>query len=102
MSPWRVAPRRSASASRSCVPEGVGIAIVDAVSNDDLVRLGPVLARMPLVTAGSGVAIGLPAQLRLRSVVDRERAAGPRWRSIPFASRPAFAGAESSVSCRGP
>ncbi|VTU41055.1 hypothetical protein H4CHR_05789 [Variovorax sp. PBS-H4] len=41
--------------------EGVGIAIVDAVSNDDLLRLGPALADMPLVTAGSGVAIGLPA-----------------------------------------
>ena len=41
--------------------EGVGIAIVDAVTNDDLVRLGPALAGMPLVTGGSGVAIGLPA-----------------------------------------
>ncbi len=41
--------------------EGVGIAIVDAVSNEDLLRLGPALADMPLVTAGSGVAIGLPA-----------------------------------------
>ena len=41
--------------------EGVGIAIVDAVSNDDLLRLGPALKGMPLVTAGSGVAIGLPA-----------------------------------------
>lgn len=41
--------------------EGVGVAIVDAVSNDDLIRLGPALAGMPLVTAGSGVAIGLPA-----------------------------------------
>ncbi|MBU2407409.1 MAG: four-carbon acid sugar kinase family protein [Gammaproteobacteria bacterium] len=40
--------------------EGVGIAIVDAVSNDDLLRLGPALAALPLVTAGSGVAIGLP------------------------------------------
>jgi uncharacterized protein YgbK (DUF1537 family) len=40
--------------------EGVGVAIVDAVSNDDLIRLGPALADMPLVTAGSGVAIGLP------------------------------------------
>ncbi|WP_369521841.1 four-carbon acid sugar kinase family protein, partial [Delftia tsuruhatensis] len=41
--------------------EGVGMAVVDAVSNDDLLRLGPALAGMPLVTAGSGVAIGLPA-----------------------------------------
>ena len=41
--------------------EGVRIAVVDAVCNDDLMRLAPALAGMPLVTAGSGVAIGLPA-----------------------------------------
>ena len=45
--------------------EGISIAIVDAVSNDDLLRLGPALAKMPLVTAGSGVAIGLPANFGL-------------------------------------
>ena len=41
--------------------QGVGLAIVDAISDDDLRRLGPALKDMPLVTAGSGVAIGLPA-----------------------------------------
>lgn len=41
--------------------QGVGLAIVDAISNDDLLRLGPALKGLPLVTAGSGVAIGLPA-----------------------------------------
>ncbi|MEK7416184.1 MAG: 3-oxo-tetronate kinase [Pseudomonadota bacterium] len=46
--------------------EGVGMAVVDAVSNDDLLRLGPVLAGMPLVTAGSGVAIGLPANFGIQ------------------------------------
>ena len=40
--------------------EGVRMAVVDAVSNADLLRLGPALKGMPLVTAGSGVAIGLP------------------------------------------
>lgn len=40
--------------------QGVSIAIVDAISNEDLMRLGPALADLPLVTAGSGVAIGLP------------------------------------------
>ncbi len=39
--------------------QGVGMAIVDAVSNQDLLTLGPALKGMPLVTAGSGVAIGL-------------------------------------------
>lgn len=46
--------------------QGVRIAIVDAVSNDDLWRLGPALADLPLVTAGSGVAIALPANFGLR------------------------------------
>ena len=41
--------------------EQVGLAIVDAVSNDDLLHLGAVLRGAPLVTGGSGVAIGLPA-----------------------------------------
>ena len=44
---------------------GVGIAVVDAISNSDLLRLGPALKGMPLVTAGSGVAIGLPANWAL-------------------------------------
>jgi uncharacterized protein YgbK (DUF1537 family) len=39
--------------------QGVGVAIVDAVSNDDLIKLGKALKGLPLVTAGSGVAIGL-------------------------------------------
>ncbi len=46
--------------------EGVGMAVVDAVSNDDLLRLGPALRDMPLVTAGSGVAIALPANFGLK------------------------------------
>ncbi len=40
---------------------GVQIAVVDALSNDDLYKLGPALKGMALVTAGSGVAIALPA-----------------------------------------
>ncbi|KMS76523.1 membrane protein [Streptomyces viridochromogenes] len=41
--------------------DGRGIAVVDAVSNDDLMRLGTAVKGLPLVTAGSGLAIGLPA-----------------------------------------
>ena len=46
--------------------DGVGVAVVDATSNDDLHLLGPALKDMPLVTAGSGVAIGLPANFGLK------------------------------------
>ncbi len=47
--------------------QGIGVAIVDAVTNDDLMRLGPALAGMPLVTAGSGVAIGLPQNFGIQA-----------------------------------
>ncbi|QVQ25841.1 3-oxo-tetronate kinase [Achromobacter deleyi] len=47
--------------------QGIEIAIVDAVSNEDLLALGPALRGMPLVTAGSGVAIGLPGNWGLSS-----------------------------------
>ena len=45
--------------------QGVRVAVVDAISNQDLMRLGPALHGMPLVTAGSGVAIGLPGNFGL-------------------------------------
>ncbi|WP_298832172.1 3-oxo-tetronate kinase [uncultured Piscinibacter sp.] len=41
--------------------EGIGIAIVDALDDDDLHAMGRAFATLPLLTAGSGVAIGLPA-----------------------------------------
>jgi len=40
--------------------EGVAMAVVDATSNADLMAMGPALAGLALLTAGSGVAIGLP------------------------------------------
>lgn len=61
-------------AVRDCIAElrtqGVGIAIVDAISNEDLMRLGPALADLPLVTAGSGVAIGLPQNFGIQTTVE--------------------------------
>jgi uncharacterized protein YgbK (DUF1537 family) len=44
--------------------EGVEIAIVDAISNDDLLRIGEACADLPLLTAGSGIALGLPPNFR--------------------------------------
>ena len=59
----------------------VGIAIVDAISDDDLRRLGPALKDMKLVTAGSGVAIGLPANWNIAS--------HPQAAALPSVSGPA-------------
>lgn len=62
---------------------GVGIAIVDAVRNDDLIRLGAASANLPLVTGGSGLAIGLPANF---DIAPNEQAtalpAPTRYRAI--------------------
>jgi len=38
--------------------------VIDALSDDDLMAIGAACADMPLVTAGSGVALGLPQNFR--------------------------------------
>ncbi len=61
--------------------EGVSLAVVDAISNEDLVRMGPALASLPLLTAGSGVAIGLPQNWGLQAdarAADLPKAEGLR------------------------
>jgi uncharacterized protein YgbK (DUF1537 family) len=44
---------------------GVAIAIADAIDNEDLLRLGAAVRELPLVCAGSGLAIGLPRNFGL-------------------------------------
>lgn len=44
--------------------DGVRMAIADAVSDADLYTLGQACADLPLITGGSGVALGLPANFR--------------------------------------
>ena len=58
--------------------EGVRMAVVDAVSNADLLRLGPALKGMPLVTAGSGVAIGLPGNFGIAPGDEAARLPAPQ------------------------
>lgn len=59
--------------------DGVGIAVLDAISNADLMRIGPALAGMALVTAGSGIAIGLPQNW----LATTQLAAGQRADTLP-------------------
>lgn len=49
--------------------EGISVAVVDAISNQDLMHMGEALADTPLVTAGSGVAIGLAQNWKARGVL---------------------------------
>lgn len=60
---------------------GVAIAIVDALDDADLHAMGRAFAALPVLTAGSGVAIGLPANFGLAPGGDAAqlpRSAGAR------------------------
>ena len=55
---------------------GVGIAIVDAISDSDLMGIGAACRDMPLLTGGSGLALGLPANFRSVGLLAHDQAAG--------------------------
>lgn len=52
--------------------EGVRLAVADAIANDDLRVLGEACADQALITAGSGVALGLPAAYAARGWLQRD------------------------------
>jgi uncharacterized protein YgbK (DUF1537 family) len=55
--------------------QGVACAIVDAVSDRDLEAIGAACADLPLVTGGSGIALGLPENFRRRGLLARHTSA---------------------------
>jgi uncharacterized protein YgbK (DUF1537 family) len=55
--------------------QGCNLAIVDAVSNRDLEAIGAACADLPLVTGGSGIALGLPENFRRRGLLKHGVAA---------------------------
>ncbi len=63
-----VEQRHAGAAAR---PPGI-IDIADAISNQDLMVLGDALADLPLVTAGSGLALGLAAAYIQRGLVQAD------------------------------
>lgn len=64
--------------------DGIGIAICDAIDNEDLFVLARACRDLPLVTAGSGLALGLPA-----NVADRLNHRQDAARLEPIAGREA-------------
>jgi uncharacterized protein YgbK (DUF1537 family) len=68
---------------------GVAMAVVDAVSDADLERIGAACADLPLVTAGSGVGLGLARHYQRDGLLQAANRA---------ASMPAIAGAAAVVS----
>ncbi|RJL16489.1 3-oxo-tetronate kinase [Paracoccus siganidrum] len=59
------------------VQAGRGLVVADAIRDQDLVTLGQAVADLPLLTGGSGIALGLPGNFRAQGLLSAE---GPRWR----------------------
>ena len=55
--------------------DGARFAIVDAVTNQDLEEIGAACEDMPLITGGSGIALGLPENFRRRGLLATHNAA---------------------------
>ena len=56
---------------------GHRLIVVDALKDDDLISIGKAAADLPLLTGGSGIAIGLPANFAARGLLSPEP---NRWR----------------------
>jgi len=72
--PWSIV-RQGGAALRKALEEAAArkerLVIVDAVSDDDLLTIGDACAEAPLLTGGSGIALGLP-----RNFIKRGLASG--------------------------
>jgi uncharacterized protein YgbK (DUF1537 family) len=62
--PWSVVRKGAAAikaALAAAAEKGDKLTIVDALTEDDLIAIGRACAEVPLITGGSGIAMGLPA-----------------------------------------
>jgi uncharacterized protein YgbK (DUF1537 family) len=76
--------------------EGIHAAIVDAVSDQDLWTIGEACAALPLVTGGSGVALGLPENFRRQGLLPPDH--GADLLEIPAGRAAVLAGSCSSAT----
>jgi uncharacterized protein YgbK (DUF1537 family) len=84
-------------AMRALRERGVRLAIADALTDADLIALGDACADLKLVTGGSGIALGLPANFRRAGLLRRNAA-----EAVPAVSGPAavLAGSCSAATQR--
>lgn len=68
---------------RFAVPSGVEIALVDAVTDADLVSTAEAVCDLPLITGGSGLAMKLPGVWRSRGLLPASPGATPQAPARP-------------------
>jgi 3-dehydrotetronate 4-kinase len=79
--PWPIVKRGAESIRAEfahLAGEGFGHAVVDVIEDDDLLAIGAACRDLALVTAGSGIALGLPQNFRAQGLLpERPDAAVP-------------------------
>lgn len=70
--------------------------VTDVIRDEDLVEIAAAAFDQPLLTGGSGIALGLPALFRERGVLSSRR---PRWTGV--AGRAAILSGSCSIATRG-
>jgi len=77
--PWEIV-RQGEQAIREALNDlrqrGIRFAIADAIEDRDLACIGAACEEMPLITGGSGIALGLPANFRRRGLLPPRKDAG--------------------------
>jgi len=76
---------------------GIGHAVVDAIEDDDLLAIGAACRDLALVTAGSGVALGLPQNFRAQGLMPERTDAAVLPR---VAGKPAVLAGSCSAATR--
>jgi len=78
--------RKGAAAIRAALDEAARrnekLVVCDAIADDDLVALGEAAKGMALVTGGSGIALGLPANFGRSPTAAAQRPIAPRGQAI--------------------
>lgn len=59
--------------------QGSTLVVVDAVQDEDLIAIGEAAADLPLITGGSGVALGLPENFRRKGLIGNRDV---QWNAI--------------------
>ena len=76
--PWKTVKQGApaiAEAFAALEAEGIRHAIVDAVEDRDLENIGAACSALALITGGSGIAIGIPANFRVARLIPKREGA---------------------------
>ncbi|MFT4148574.1 MAG: four-carbon acid sugar kinase family protein [Paracoccaceae bacterium] len=94
--PVRAGSAAIAAALSAADAAGARLIVVDAVSDADLVQIGTAAADLPLLTGGSGIAMGLPANFRAQGLLA---GAADDWHGV--SGRAVVLSGSCSIATRG-